>query len=68
MRFFAGACTFGPGELEWLVEQGAWTCVAASRSLVLKHNLQLPVPLWQELVELACAGCCEADGCKLVRA
>lgn len=49
LRFFAGACTWGPGELEEQLEQGAWTCAAASRSLVLKPCIQLPVPLWQEL-------------------
>ncbi|KAL4419714.1 hypothetical protein ABPG75_006812 [Micractinium tetrahymenae] len=49
LRFFGGACTWGPGELEQQLQQGAWTCAAASRSLVLKHSIQLPVPLWQEL-------------------
>lgn len=65
LRFFEGACSWGPGELERQVEQGAWTCAAASRSLVLKHSSQLPLPLWQEVAELATAGCCEAEGCEL---
>ena len=68
LRFFEGACTWGPGELERQVEQGAWTCAAASRSLVLKHSSQLPLPLWQEVSELAAAGCCEAAGCDLALA
>ncbi|KAL4437824.1 hypothetical protein ABPG77_005736 [Micractinium sp. CCAP 211/92] len=49
LRFFAGASVWGPGQLEQQVEQGAWTCAAASRSLVLKPCIQLPVPLWREL-------------------
>ncbi|KAL4437825.1 hypothetical protein ABPG77_005737 [Micractinium sp. CCAP 211/92] len=65
LRFFEGACSWGPGELERQVEQGAWTCAAASRSLILKHSSQLPLPLWQEVAELAAAGCCEAEGCEL---
>ncbi|KAL4419715.1 hypothetical protein ABPG75_006813 [Micractinium tetrahymenae] len=65
LRFLEGACTWGPGELERQLQQGAWTCAGASRSLVLKHSSQLPSPLWQEVSELAAAGCCEPHGCEL---
>ncbi|GIL61932.1 hypothetical protein Vafri_16251 [Volvox africanus] len=51
-KFFAGALTWGPGELEEQVSKGAWYPAACSRSLVLKPTLQLPVPLWREVLQL----------------
>ncbi|KAG2485122.1 hypothetical protein HYH03_016109 [Edaphochlamys debaryana] len=51
-KFFAGALTWGPGELEAQVAAGAWYPAACSRSLVLKPAVQLPVPLWKEVLRL----------------
>lgn len=59
LRFFAGRCAWGPGELERQVAQGAWQPVAASRALVLKHTALLPVDLYDEL--LALTGGCFAE-------
>ncbi|GLC33339.1 hypothetical protein PLESTB_000344200 [Pleodorina starrii] len=51
-KFFSGALTWGPGELGEQMDQGAWYAAACSRSLVLKPALQLPVPLWREVLQL----------------
>ncbi|KXZ47825.1 hypothetical protein GPECTOR_32g437 [Gonium pectorale] len=51
-KFFAGALTWGPGQLEEEMARGAWYAAACSRSLVLKSALQLPVPLWREVLQL----------------
>ncbi|PNH07457.1 hypothetical protein TSOC_006081, partial [Tetrabaena socialis] len=51
-KFFCGALTWAPGELDQQHANGAWYCAAASRSLVLKPSLQLPVPLWREVLQL----------------
>ncbi|EFJ44634.1 hypothetical protein VOLCADRAFT_106296 [Volvox carteri f. nagariensis] len=51
-KFFAGALTWAPGQLEEEVAKGAWYPAACSRSLVLKPALQLPVPLWREVLQL----------------
>lgn len=47
-RFFAGCCSWKPGELEQQISRGAWQPAACSRTLVLKQCLKLPVPLWRE--------------------
>ena len=52
MRFFAGMQMWGPGELEREVAAGAWYAASASRPVVLKQCLSLPVPLWRECMEL----------------
>lgn len=52
VRFFAGAMHWAPGELAREVASGAWYAAAASRPVVLKQCLQLPVPLWRECMEL----------------
>lgn len=51
-KFFSGCIIWGPGELERDVAAGAWHCAACSRSLVLKHCIGLPVPLWGETLKL----------------
>lgn len=51
-KFFAGALTWQPGQLEDEIAKGAWFTAACSRSLVLKSALQLPVPLWSEVLQL----------------
>ena len=52
VRFFAGMQMWGPGELEREVAAGAWYAASASRPVVLKQCLSLPVPLWRECMEL----------------
>jgi putative AlgH/UPF0301 family transcriptional regulator len=39
-----------PGDLAVEVARGAWQPAACSRTLVLKQCLQLPVPLWREVM------------------
>lgn len=51
-KFFAGAMTWGPGQLEEEISRGAWYTAACSRSLVLKPSIRLPVPLWREVLLL----------------
>lgn len=52
VRLFAGELTWPPGALQAEVDGGAWHAACASRSLVLKHCLRLPVPLWREALTL----------------
>lgn len=49
-RFFCGVVAWQPGELEKDVAAGAWHTAACSRLLVLKQCLQLPTPLWREVM------------------
>lgn len=51
-KFFSGAMVWGPGQLEQQILQGAWVSAACSRAMVLKACLQLPVPLWREVMTL----------------
>ncbi|GAX79802.1 hypothetical protein CEUSTIGMA_g7242.t1 [Chlamydomonas eustigma] len=51
-RFFAGALVWDEGELDKEAEKGCWLPVASSRALVLKQCLQLPTPLWVEVLQL----------------
>jgi len=51
-RFFAGAVVFDAGEVDRQAKSGAWYPAACSRSLVLKQCLQLPTPLWREVMLL----------------
>ncbi|KAI8463409.1 MAG: hypothetical protein J3K34DRAFT_444077 [Monoraphidium minutum] len=51
-KFFAGALAWEPGELEAQIKAGGWITAAASRPLLLKQVLQLPKPLWMEVMEL----------------
>lgn len=51
-KFFIGRMTWGPGELDAQVDAGVWICAAASRPVVLKQCMRLPVPLWKEVLWL----------------
>lgn len=51
-KFFSGAVTWAPGDLELEIQEGCWHTAAAARPLVLKQCLQLPVPLWREVLGL----------------
>lgn len=53
-KFFAGALVWEGNQLQEEVDRGAWWTAAASRPLVLKQVLQLPQPLWKEV--LGCMG------------
>lgn len=49
-RFFCGVVAWQPGDLEKDIAAGAWHTAACSRVLVLKQCLQLPTPLWREVM------------------
>ncbi len=49
-RFFCGVVAWQPGDLDKEVAAGAWHTAACSRVLVLKQCLQLPTPLWREVM------------------
>ncbi|GJP62942.1 hypothetical protein CLOP_g20005 [Closterium sp. NIES-67] len=51
-RFFVGRLEWQPGKLQEEVDAGLWYTAACARSLVLKQCLQLPKPLWREMLEL----------------
>ncbi|CAI7911455.1 unnamed protein product [Closterium sp. NIES-53] len=51
-RFFVGQVEWQPGKLQEEVDAGLWYTAACARSLVLKQCLQLPKPLWREMLEL----------------
>lgn len=50
-RLFAGCIRWKRGELEREVDEGSWYCVAASPLFALKHCIQLPKPLWVEIMQ-----------------
>lgn len=54
-KFFCGAVTWKKGQLETEITNGAWLPAACSRHVVLKPCINLPVPLWQEVLNL-CGG------------
>ena len=47
---FVGA-GWGPGQLEQEVEAGVWYLASCSKRFVLKQCIQLPKPLWNEVME-----------------
>lgn len=51
MRFFAGCIRWGKGELEREVDDGSWYCISASKLFALEHCIQLPKPLWVEIMQ-----------------
>ncbi|KAF5836229.1 hypothetical protein DUNSADRAFT_6241 [Dunaliella salina] len=51
-KFFSGAVVWEPKQLEREIKAGCWYTAACSRSLVLKPCLQLPTPLWREMLLL----------------
>lgn len=55
IKFVAGCCYWEQADLAAQVAKGAWYTVAASRQLILKPVLRLPVPLWREVLSL-CGG------------
>jgi len=54
-RFFIGHTEYAGGELDEAVRVGKYQPVACSRPLVLKQCIQLPKPLWHEVLEF-CGG------------
>lgn len=54
-KFFAGAVVWKAGELNAEVRDERWMAAASSRAIALKQCLQLPVPLWVEVLML-CGG------------
>jgi putative transcriptional regulator len=54
-KFFARYCGWAPGQLESECERGVWFPVAGAKELALKQVIQLPKPLWREVLEL-CGG------------
>ncbi|GAQ80355.1 hypothetical protein KFL_000520270 [Klebsormidium nitens] len=51
-RFFVGRVEWLPGGLKQECTAESWYTAACSKSLVLKQCIQLPKPLWQEILEL----------------
>eukprot|EP00573_Skeletonema_grethae_P013512 CAMPEP_0201695040 /NCGR_PEP_ID=MMETSP0578-20130828/7108_1 /ASSEMBLY_ACC=CAM_ASM_000663 /TAXON_ID=267565 /ORGANISM="Skeletonema grethea, Strain CCMP 1804" /LENGTH=484 /DNA_ID=CAMNT_0048180815 /DNA_START=159 /DNA_END=1613 /DNA_ORIENTATION=+ len=54
-RFFVGHTRYTKGQLEDAVTKGKYQPIACSRPLVLKQCIQLPKPLWHEVLEF-CGG------------
>lgn len=54
-RFFVGCNEYVDGELDTEVYAHKYQPVACARSVVLKQCIQLPKPLWHEVIEL-CGG------------
>lgn len=51
VRLFTGCIRWKPGELESEVDEGSWFCISASPLYALKHCIQLPKPLWVEIMQ-----------------
>jgi putative AlgH/UPF0301 family transcriptional regulator len=54
-KFFAGAVVWKDGELKAEMREERWMAAASCRAIALKQCLQLPVPLWIEVLML-CGG------------
>jgi len=54
-RFFVGGHQYKSGELDVAVFSNKYQPIACARALVLKQCIQLPKPLWHEILEL-CGG------------
>lgn len=54
-RFFVGGHQYKAGELDVAVFSNKYQPIACARALVLKQCIQLPKPLWHEILEL-CGG------------
>ncbi len=54
-RFFVGCNIYEKGELDSSILLNKWQPIACARSLALKQCIQLPKPLWHEVMEL-CGG------------
>uniref|UniRef100_A0A383VTF1 YqgE/AlgH family protein n=1 Tax=Tetradesmus obliquus TaxID=3088 RepID=A0A383VTF1_TETOB len=51
-KFFCGAMVWEGSELQQEIDKGKWYTAAGSRNLCLKQVLQLPEPLWREVLGL----------------
>lgn len=51
-KFYMGAVMWEGNQLQAEIDAGAWYTAAASRPIILKQCLQLPVPLWREVMSL----------------
>lgn len=51
VRIFSGCIRWRKGELEREVDEGSWYCISASNLFALKHCIQLPKPLWVEIMQ-----------------
>lgn len=54
-RFFVGSNIYQKGELDSGILLNKWQPIACARALALKQCIQLPKPLWHEVMEL-CGG------------
>lgn len=50
-RLFFGCLRWRSGELDGEVDEGSWFCAAASELFATKHCIQLPKPLWVEIMQ-----------------
>lgn len=50
-RVFAGCVKWGAGKLEAEVDSGEWFVFSASTKYATEHCIQLPKPLWREIME-----------------
>lgn len=51
VRLFSGCIRWKKGELEREVDDGSWYCISASKLFALEHCIQLPKPLWVEIMQ-----------------
>mmetsp|Transcript_18217 Transcript_18217/g.58916 ORF Transcript_18217/g.58916 Transcript_18217/m.58916 type:complete len:338 (+) Transcript_18217:127-1140(+) len=51
-RWFTRYAGWGPGQLQEECSNGSWFCASTAKDLVLKQCIQLPKPLWREILEL----------------
>jgi len=54
-RFFVGCHKYKDGDLDFAINSNKYQPVACARSLALKQCIQLPKPLWHEVMEM-CGG------------
>ncbi|KAG5176232.1 hypothetical protein JKP88DRAFT_265505 [Tribonema minus] len=51
-KFFLQLFGKAPGHLQAEMDAGKWICAATSKELILKPCINLPVPLWREVLTL----------------
>jgi putative transcriptional regulator len=54
-RFFIGCHMYKDGDLNFAINSNKYQPIACARSLALKQCIQLPKPLWHEVMEM-CGG------------
>jgi len=54
-RFFIGCHKYKDGDLDFAINSNKYQPIACARSLALKQCIQLPKPLWHEVMEM-CGG------------